>query len=383
MSVFRLVLRELSHRWLNSLLSALAIITTVALFVAYLTTSEASRRETTRVTRDIGFNLRIIPKTTDMDQFWEDGFSAQTMPENAVQRLAKYKNVFLVYNHLVASLQQRFPIQGKKVILTGLAPAITAPAQKKQPMGYSIEPGTVLIGFQAAQSLRLKKGDTFELAEKKLMVERCLAESGTDDDVRVYGLLSDVQKILNKEGQINEIKAIDCLCLAADQDPLRILRDELDKALPEAKIVQLRVIADARAKQRNMVEGYFALATPCLLVACAAWICVLGILNVRERRMEIGVLRALGHGSVGITALFLAKAVVLGAAGAAAGYAIGSAFALTFGPEVFKVTAGLIRAEPWLLIWALLAAPAFVALASFIPAMLAATQDPAVSLREE
>jgi len=383
MSVLRLVLKELAHRKLNSLLSTVALATAVALFVAYFTTAEASRRETTRVTRDLGFNLRIIPKTTDMDYFWTVGFSDQTMPEETIHRLAQYENVFLAYNHLVASLQAKFPLQGKEVILTGLAPAITAPAQKQQPMGFAIKAGSVHVGYQTAQRLGLKKGDTLELAGKRFTVARGLAESGTDDDVRVFGLLADVQRVLNREGRINEIKAIDCLCLTADQDPLKVLRAELAKALPEAKVIQLRSIADARARQRQMVEKYLAFITPFLLVVCAAWVGVLAILNVRERKLEIGVLRALGYGSGRIAALFLAKPLVLGILAAVCGYALGSALALSYGPEIFKVTARWLKAEPALLLWALVAAPAFAALASFIPAMLAVAQDPAVTLREE
>ncbi|MBI2927564.1 MAG: FtsX-like permease family protein [Verrucomicrobia bacterium] len=383
MATLRLVFRELLHRRLNFLLSTLAIVTAVALFVSYFTTAGAARRETTRVTRDLGFNLRIIPAGTDMDQFWAVGFSDQTMPEDTIHRFAKYDKVFLTYNHLVASLQQRFMVQDKEAILTGLAPTITAPDQRKQPMGYAIKAGTVQVGFQVAQRLALKKGGALELGGKKFTVEQTLAESGTDDDIRVFGLLSDVQGVLNMKGRINEIKAIDCLCLTADQDPLKILRAELAKALPEAKVIQLRAIADARARQRQTAEKYFAFVTPLLLVVCAAWIGVLAVLNVRERKMEIGVLRALGYGSGKIAALFLAKAAVLGVIGAALGYATGSALALQFGPEIFKVTARAIKAEPVLLAWALVAAPAFAALASFIPAMLAVTQDPAVTLREE
>ena len=383
MPVIRLVLKELLFRKLNFLLSLVAILAAVTLFVAYFTTAEASRRETTRVTRDIGFNLRIIPQETDMDHFWAAGFSDQTMPESVIQRFAKHENIFLTYNHLVASLQQKFMVEGKEVILTGLAPAITAPAQKKQPMGFTIPEGTILVGQQVAQRLGLKKGDSLELAGTKFAVTQCLAESGTDDDIRVFGLLSDVQRVLNLDGRINEIKAIDCLCLTGDQDPLKILRAELAKAVPEAKVIQLRAIADARARQRQMAEKYFSVSTPFLLAVCAAWICVLAILNVRERKAEIGVLRALGYGSGPIAALFLAKAAALGIIGAVVGYVVGSGLALKIGPEIFKVTAGAINAEPRLLVWALIAAPAFAAMASFIPAMLAVAQDPAATLREE
>ncbi len=382
MSVFLLVLKELVHRKLNFLLSVLAILGAAALFVSYFTTAEASRRETARVTRDLGFNLRIIPRNTDMDQFWSAGFSDQTMPEETVRRFAQYENVFVVYNHLVASLQRSMVLQGKTVLLIGLAPAVTAPAQKKQPMGYAIQAGTVLLGHEVAQRLGLKKGDTLELAAGRYTIAQCLAESGTDDDIRVFGLLSDVQKILGLPGMINEIKAIDCLCLTADQDPLKILRAELSKALPEAKIIQIRGLADARAKQRQMIEKYFAFITPFILLVCAAWMGVLAVLNVRERRAEIGILRALGYGSGKIAALFLTKAALAGSLGAVLGYGLGSALAVKFGPEIFKVTAAAIQAQPVLLFWAALAAPAFSAMISFIPAMLAVAQDPAATLRE-
>jgi ABC-type lipoprotein release transport system permease subunit len=184
-------------------------------------------------------------------------------------------------------------------------------------------------------------------------------------------------------GQINEIKAIDCLCLTADENPLEILRAELAKALPEAKVIQLRAIADARAKQRRMAEKYVVFVTPFTLVLSAAWICLMAVMNVRERRQEIGILRALGYGSSQIALLFLTKAILLGLVGAVLGFVVGSTLALKFGPEIFQVTAKAIRAEPGLLGWALLAAPAFAGLASFIPAVWAVTQDPAVTLREE
>ncbi|MBI4657405.1 MAG: FtsX-like permease family protein [Verrucomicrobia bacterium] len=383
MTVIAIVLKELAHRKWSFLLSLLAVVTAVALFVAYFTTAEASQRETARVTRDLGFNLRILPKNTDMDQFWADGFSDQTMPEDTVGRFAKYENVFLVYNHLVASLERKILLQGKAVIVSGLAPAVVAPAQKRQPMGFAIRAGTVLVGFQVAQRLGLAKGGQIELAGEKFAVEQCLAESGTEDDIRVFGLLSDVQRILKLEGLINEIKAIDCLCLTADQDPLKILRAELAKALPETKVIQLRAIADARAKQRRALERYAAFFSPFVLVVCAAWIGVLAMLNVRERKIEIGLLRALGYSSNRIAWLFLAKSAVLGGVGAVLGYAIGSALALNFGPEIFKVTAQAIKPDFGLLAWASVAAPAFAALATFIPAMLAVAQDPAESLRGE
>jgi len=381
MSTWRLILKELTLRWLNFLLSTLALVATVALCVGFFTTADASRRETVRVTRDLGFNLRIIPKETDMDQFWSQGYSQATLPEDAVQRLANYKQDALAYNHLVATLQQHFPLDGKEVILTGLSPAVVAGGKK--PMGFSIKPGTLHVGFQVAQRLNLSKGSSLTLSNRSFQVVKCLVESGTDDDIRIFGLLSDVQHVLGLGGRINEIKAIDCLCLTANQDPLSILRTEIGKALPEAKVIQLRVIADARAKQRQTAEKYFAFITPFLLLACAASVGILAVLNVRERRGEIGLLRALGHGSATVACLFLGRALLIGITGALTGYALGTLLALQFGPEIFLVTAKAIKPDPSLFFWTLVAAPLFAAISSLIPAMMAVAQDPALCLREE
>ena len=89
-----LIAKEILHRKLNFLLGVLAVLVTVALFIAFLTTAGAARRETTRITRDMGFNLRIIPKETDMDRFWAIGFSEKTMPEESIHRFAKSGGVF-------------------------------------------------------------------------------------------------------------------------------------------------------------------------------------------------------------------------------------------------------------------------------------------------
>jgi len=382
MSILKLIAKELRHRRANALLSLAGLTATVALFVAFFTLAQASKRETVRVTRDLGFNVRIVPRDTDMDQFWADGFSNQTMPEDAVQRLASYKNIFFAYNHLVATLQQPFELAGKRIFLIGVAPAITAPEQRKQPMGYQIKAGTLIAGAQVAQRLGLKRGEKLKLGNESFTVERCLVETGTPEDVTVYGALADMQRVLSLPSRINDIKAIDCLCLTAAQDPLRVLRAELQRALPEAKVVQLRTLADARAKQRQTSVSYFNFVTPMLLIVCAAWVGLLAAQNVRERKTEIGVLRALGQHSGRIAALFLGKAVLIGLAGAAAGYGIGTAVALNFGPEIFKVTANAIKPESLLLGWSLLVAPAFAALVSSIPAILAVNLDPAETLRE-
>ncbi|HSH16161.1 MAG TPA: FtsX-like permease family protein [Verrucomicrobiae bacterium] len=381
MTLIGLILRELRHHWVNALLGTLGLVIAVALLVAVSMTTAAAERETRRVMRDLGFNLRIIPRATDMDYFWTHGIADQTMPEDAVKRLAEQHGVFLSFNHLTPALEGRIEVAGRPTLLTGIGDTIVGGG--KQPMGFRIKPGQVFLGRSIADRLEAKRGGTIRLGEREFTVERILGESGTEEDVRIYGALADVQAVLGQPGRINEIKAIDCLCLTADQDPLSQLRAVIDEVLPEARVLQLTAMADARARQRQMAERYARFAVPLVLLVGAGWLGLLTWLNVRERRAEIGLWRALGHGSARIAGLLLGKALVLGAIGAAIGYGLGTWIALSAGPDMFQVTAKSLRADPTLLLWAILLTPAFAALASLLPTMLAVGQEPARTLRAD
>jgi len=260
---------------------------------------------------------------------------------------------------------------------------VSASDTPKPSMSFTIKPGTAYVGYELAQGLGLKRGDAVEIFGKRFTIERCLSESGSEDDIRIYGHLHDVQGMVKLPGQINEIKALNCVCLTPGQDSLSILREQLERVLPEAKVIQMQAIAKAREKQRQTVERYLAFIMPFVLVVCVVWVGVLAMMNVRERRQEIGILRAIGHGSAKIAGLFLGRAVVLGAFGAAVGFAVGTGVALWFGPEIFRITAKAIKPMYVLLGWSLLGAPAFSALACFIPTTVAVTQDPAVTLSQE
>lgn len=376
-----LIWKELLHRKGSFFLAASVLTAAVALCVVVTITEDANQRETRRVTRDIGFNLRIIPRGTNMEEFYLSNYSDQTMPESSLDKLARMKN--FSYNHLVASLQKRFLIEGHRVLLMGISGEQAPPGKKKPPMIFSVEPGTLHVGFEAARLLGVKKGDAIVLGEKTMRVARAMPEMGTVDDIRVIGLLSDVQEVLGLEGQINEIKAIDCLCMTADKNPQGILQEQLQQTLPEARVVMQSSIAEARARQRQTSEKYAEFVLAAVLLVAAVWIGALAIVNVRQRFGEIGLLRSLGYGSQMIGSLVLGRAVLIGLTSALLGYFLGTWLALAWGPEIFPVTAKAIRAMPSLLPWALFVTPLLAAVASLIPAAMAVAQDPAEVLRNQ
>ncbi|MCD4770444.1 MAG: FtsX-like permease family protein [Bacteroidales bacterium] len=380
--ILKLLIKEILHRKLNSVLSLLAIITAVTLFVSFFTMSDASKRETIRLTRDMGFNLRIIPKETDMNQFWLTGYSDLTMPEEYVDKFFLYKN--FSYAHLTATLHKRVTWRNREVILTGISPEIEPSGIEKTSMIFSIEQGTVYIGFEIANSFGITIGDELEIFNKSFTVAKILSETGSSDDIRIYTTLNDVQEMVDKRGEINEIKALNCLCLTSDEvNPIEILRTQLNEVVPDAKVIINQTIAVAREKQRMMVEKYIVFILTFVVIVCAVWIAALAIINTRERQRETGILRAVGYRTGKIAALFLGKAVLLGLVGGVFGFLIGTGLASLIGPEIFKITANTIKPVYSLLIWSVIVAPAFTALSTLIPASLAITRDPALILMEE
>ncbi|MHC4105858.1 MAG: ABC transporter permease [Planctomycetota bacterium] len=382
MTIHGLIFKEIRHRKTNFALGLLAVMMAVALFISFFTAAKASNRETARLMLSLGFNLHIIPKDTNMNEFLLTGIPDKTMPGQYIDKLASQKKIS--YNHLMATLQKKITWRGIDVILTGLAPEVSPPGSKTPPMKDPIERGNLYVGYRVAKALGLNESEVVEIKGKTFKVAKCLAESGGTDDIRIQCHLLDAQDILGLPEQISEIRAVDCLCFAPTDDPASILRKEIGPLLPEAQVFHTRAIASARAKTRQMVKNLFAVIIPFVVIACSVWIGVLAVMNVRDRQQEIGIMRALGYGSGKITMLFLGKALTIGLVGALVGFLLGTGLALKFGPPIFEITAKTtIRPDMSLLLYSLVFAPVFAAVSSFIPAMIAVTYDPAVTLREE
>ena len=444
MRIGKLLCAEIWHRKLNASLSLGVLVTAATLFVAGPTLlrgyqAESERRlaamqleteqelialqertqqqlaqldaDTKRVMRDLGFNLRIVHRDTDLDQLYAN-FVSFDMPEEYVTRLANSSAVTKIA-HLVASLRQKIEWQGKQRLLVGFAPEATqSHAEKKSPMGLRIERGTVVLGSLAGDGHAVD--DQIDVLGKTFKVAEILPAHGrAEEDIAICMHLADAQELLQKPGKISEILALGCKCQTANR--AEEIMAQLEAVLPEAKVTEQRLSAIAREDQRKLVERHnsqliqdyaanradivqqeqkhragiadllskmMAVLTPVIVLACAIWVGLLAWYNVRERRVEIGLLRALGKSSLDVAGLFLGKAMLLGLVSGIAGCALGYGLARWLAAGLL-VTASA-ELTPSLLVsgCVLLGTPLVAALASYLPTLAAVHQDPAAVLSE-
>jgi len=379
-------------------------------------------KKTRRTMRDLGFNLRIVHRNTDMNQLYAE-FVSFDMPEEYVQRLADSPEITKIV-HLVASLRQMVQWQWQQRLLIGFAPEATqSHIEQKSPMGFRIEQGQVYLGSLVGKGHAV--GDSVEILGKSFEVTRILEPHGrADEDIAICMHLKDAQTVLDKPGKISEILALGCKCKTIDR--VEEITAQLELVLPEAKVSEYRVQAMAREEQRKLVEKYHTqrmqaykadqekitsqerqrlretvnqaqarredvaellssgadFLTPLIVLGCAVWVGLLAWTNVRERRTEIGLLRAIGKGSGNIASLLLGKALVLGLAAGLVGCLAGYFVARWLSTSVLNVAIDNFTPSMAYSACAILGTPLLAAVASYLPTLSAVNQDPAVVLLE-
>lgn len=420
MNISTLVIKEIKRRKLNFFLGLLSVVFAVTTVTGALTMLQVHDHKTIeiitekeaetgermalleddyrKIMKKLGFNLLILPKDQNISDLFANDFASKLMPESYVDSLAASRSMLI--RHLLPSLQQKieWPEKRRTIILIGIRGEVPfLHKDPKEPMMIAVPKGTMVIGFELHDKLGLKQGDEVKLLGRKFKVGKCNEPRGNKDDITIWINLQEAQELLNKQGKINAILALKCFCSGGNQAQVR---EEVQSVLPGTQVIErggkVLVRAEARAraakeaqdaiqaekrhrnKLRNQLEKFAAILVPLVLLSSALWITFLFIGNVSERKSEIGILRAVGVKEKFILGLFLLKALLIGIFGAVIGYFLGLGIGSVWG-GLFSFS--LINLYLFLLV--LLCAPLLSLLAAYIPAAMAARQDPAEVLREE
>jgi putative ABC transport system permease protein len=421
MNFLLLVLKEALHRKANFVLALLSVVLAVGSLVGAFTllkvhdkktdeiiaAKEAETKVKMRVLEDdyrkimkkLGFNLLIIPKSQNLSDIYAEDYLDKTMPEEYTTILKK-STLEAILQHLIPILQKRvkWPEKERTIILAGVRGEVGG-ANKKESMFEPVHQGEMVLGYELHKSLGLKQGETVVLLGKSFKIAKLEAEKGTKDDITVWINLKEAQVLLAKPGRINGIMALECYCA---EPIIEKIRGEISKILPDVQVIEFssEVVTRAEARvraaeaatdaleaekihrkvMRAEKENFAAVLVPLIIVASALWVGILMFTNVRERRHEIGILRAIGAVSLTIMSMFLLKAVLIGLIGSIIGYAAGM-----FTGVIIETTGGsaLNYFDTKLFLLVVLLTPLVACLASFVPAVIAADQDPAEILSEE
>ncbi len=433
MNLWQLVKKELSHKKFGFVTGVLSLAAATAAVVAgsallaghdmatarmRLDMEKQLRKEMTeqedyyrRVMRDMGHNVLIINEEQDEAELRNLGHPTTYLDYDDVWKLAHAGIETL--NHLLPVLQERIFWEEREteIMLSGIrgqVPVFSKPEfltdedEYRSPIVERVPEGKADLGYTVATRLGLRPGEAIEIKGEEFTVNRVYPQRGTTDDIAVWIPLDMAQGILGREGKINGIFALECVC---ELDELGMVTEEVRSVLPHARVYEFTSLIDARhhvrgraeeahrevvasvmshrEASREEMERFASLVVPFLAAGAGIWIFVLIFNNMRERRGEIGILRAVGFLRTSVLAIFLMKAAIMGIAGGVLGCIIGAAAGVGWSAVDLSGAAFTELVRPAVIAAGLLLAPVLSLAAAFIPAVLAANQDPAAILREE
>ena len=342
---------------------------------------------------ELGFNLIILPDKQSISTPDKD---ALYLPEEYVDKLKKMK--LMSINHVLPFLKQKvwWPERKRWITLYGTPGEVQIKHPETQtPMVNKINKGKVSLGKGIYESMNLKEGDTVTFMNRKFQVTECRPAESFEDDEQFRISLDEAQDLLNKGKLISGIMAINCLCA----DPLGIarIREATRKNLPGTKVLEnkgnmvVRVEARARAAKEAEVsllreektrkelriekENFNAGLISVVTVISAFWVGLLMWINIRQRRSEIAILKAIGWSNSRVFVLVLLKAFAMGIIGGISGVLLGLA--------VVKLRNYQINYD-YQLMFLVASGSIFISIiSSWLPALSAVTMDPASILQED
>jgi len=416
----RLVYESFRRQTRRKLLAGIAITLGVAVATAMIAVATDIGDKISRELRTYGANLVVTPQEDTLD-VEIGGVNLKPPSDGAFLNeadLPKIRGTF--WHHNIVGFSPMLPVTasigekandtvpvlgtyfskpvrfGKDDFATGVR--ITHPWWKVQGAWPDDSSQDVLVGEHLAAKLSVKSGDSLTIAGKAHRVSGILSTGGTEDD-QVVAPIALAQEILGKPGAVRRIyvsaltKPEDAL---ARRDPktmnpelfdrwycspyVQSIAYQLQEAIPHSHSEQIRQVAQNEGNVLSRIKGLMLLVTLAALFASALAVSAAMATAIFERRVEVGLMRALGAGSFAVAALFFAEALLLALIGGVAGFGAGSLLAHQIGRSIFN---SQISIEP-VLFPIILAIAVLVTFAGSAAAIRRAVKfDPVFALRGE
>ncbi len=239
-------------------------------------------------------------------------------------------------------------------------------------------PTEIMLGWQAAQNLHKRVGDTLKIGTITYTVVGNYTINQTFGDSAAMFPLTTLQANTRKPGIVT---------LAAVKVTKGVSIQVVEKRIEaeNADLAAVRLASQFGRVDRNL-EFLDAAQTGAQIIALIIGVIIVMntmLLSFVERIREFGVLRAIGWSRARLLSLVMSEALLISLLGAAVG--VGLSFALTTSLEKFSSLRGVLEAQfPKSVFWtALYTAVVIGVLASLYPSLRAALLRPGVALRRE
>ena len=160
-------------------------------------------------------------------------------------------------------------------------------------------------------------------------------KTGGPEDDRVEIGLRAAQRLADLPGRISAIELI----VPGTPNEIQNYIADLRKQIPDAEVHPIRQFTEGEARIYNRISGLLTATVGIVLLLTA--LCVMAAMtNVAiERKMDVGLMKAIGGATRRVVRLFLAEAALLGLAGGLIGAALGILLSIGLGKAVFGVAA--------------------------------------------
>jgi putative ABC transport system permease protein len=375
----RLVYESFRRQKRRKLLAGVAITLGVGVATAMIAVATDIGDKVSRELRTFGANLIVTPQEDSLDlqiagvdlkppsdgaylneadlpkihgMFWHNNIVGFAPVLPVVVNIGGAKNVTLVGTYF--SKQLSF---GKEEFQTGVRAVY--PWWKVSGAWPEDNSQDVLLGERLAASLGQKAGDEIEIAGQAHRVVGVLSTGGAEED-QIVAPLAIAQSMLGRPGAVRRLyvsavtKPEDAF---ARRDPKTLRGPEFDRwycspyvqsiayqlqeAIPHSHAEQIRQVAQNEGTVLSRIKGLMLLITLAALISAALAVSAAMATAMFERRSEVGLMRALGAGSISVAAIFFAEALLLAVLGGSVGFAGGAILARIIGRSIFDSQIGV------------------------------------------
>ena len=354
-----------------------------AVTAALLNLQVDARRRLTTEFRAFGPNVLIIPKGSS-------AASSETLPESTIHlvpvSLPSGRVTVSSTLYMVASVS--VPQSGKSLpaVVAGTNPlaflrvsvfsSSTSEANRNGPapsMGEVCVAGARVateVGVEQDAELVLASGDRRESCRVA-----SFHQTGGPEDNRIAIGLRTAQRLADLPNRISAIELI----VPGTPGEIQSYIADLQRQLPDVDVRPIRQFTEGEARIYNRISGLLTATVGIVLLLTA--LCVMAAMTnvAMERRMDVGLMKAIGGSMRRVLRLFLAEAALLGLAGGIIGGALGIFLSIGLGKAVFGVAA-----RPRLIVYPVaVALTVVVAILSAFPLRRLASIRPASVFRGE